>query len=88
MKMPHDSWADYYDLVFSDIDRDYTKLTLDTIKSILPDGGTIIDFGAGTGRISIPLAKNGYSVTAIEQSKRNGARYGCQVNTARCTFEY
>lgn len=32
--------------------------------------GTILDFGAGTGRLSIPLAQNGYHVIAIEQSHK------------------
>ena len=29
---------------------------------------TIIDFGAGTGRISLPLSEKGYCVTAVEPS--------------------
>ena len=66
--MPHDTWADYYDSIFDDLDRDYTEKTLTVIKSILPEGGDIIDFGAGTGRISIALRKMGFSIRAIEQS--------------------
>lgn len=45
-----------------------TDETLKVINEILPSG-RIIDFGAGTGRLAIPLTQNGYDVVAIEQSK-------------------
>ena len=33
--------------------------------------GPVIDFGAGTGRLSIALARAGYSVTAVDVSRRS-----------------
>lgn len=35
----------------------------------IPDGGTVIDFGCGDGRLSIPLAELGFSVLAIDSSE-------------------
>ena len=44
-----------------------TQNNLSKIKNIALNG-KILDFGAGTGRISIPLATDGYEVTAIDCS--------------------
>ena len=35
----------------------------------LRDDGTVIDIGAGVGRFAIPLAQEGFSVTAVEPNK-------------------
>jgi 2-polyprenyl-3-methyl-5-hydroxy-6-metoxy-1,4-benzoquinol methylase len=71
MTQPHDSWAPYYDYVyertFGSFYHDLTRDTIGIIKEILPEG-EIIDFGAGTGRLSLPLAEQGYSVVAVEKS--------------------
>jgi SAM-dependent methyltransferase len=68
----HDNWAIYYDYVY---ERTYgpaysqfTDLTLSAIKDILGSKRSILDFGAGTGRLCIPLKQAGYEVTAIEKS--------------------
>jgi SAM-dependent methyltransferase len=34
------------------------------------EGGPIVEWGAGTGRLAIPLAEAGFEVTAVELSKR------------------
>ena len=71
MKQPHDDWGSYYDFVyeqtFGDFYKNLTNETLKAIKQIL-NQGTIIDFGAGTGRLAIPLTEQGYSVIAIDKS--------------------
>jgi 2-polyprenyl-3-methyl-5-hydroxy-6-metoxy-1,4-benzoquinol methylase len=41
---------------------------LDRLKGVQIDG-PIVDFGAGTGRLSIALAKEGYSVLAVDISE-------------------
>ena len=71
MSKPHDTSANYYDFVF---ERRYleglpalTRKNLKKIQEFAPNG-KILDFGAGTGRISIPLAKDGYKVTAVDCS--------------------
>ncbi|MBM3163980.1 MAG: class I SAM-dependent methyltransferase [Bacteroidetes bacterium] len=76
-QQPHDSWAQYYDFVYQKTygefyDR-FNELTLQTIQKILPYKGSILDFGAGTGRLSIPLTQLGYHVTAVEKSTNMAA---------------
>ena len=73
MKIAHDSWADVYDLVYEEsFGSFYSNLTFQTLKTIeglAPVGCEILDIGAGTGRLSIPLSEKGYLVTAIEPSE-------------------
>jgi 2-polyprenyl-3-methyl-5-hydroxy-6-metoxy-1,4-benzoquinol methylase len=69
----HNNWAKYYDFVYEKtygyFYEHFTNETLNTIEQIIPNG-KIIDFGAGTGRLSIPLARKGYEVIAIEKSRK------------------
>ena len=70
---PHDSWSKVYDQVyqasFGQMYEDLTKVTLDFVKAHSPKGSRVLDVGAGTGRMSIPLSKLGYQVTAVDASK-------------------
>jgi SAM-dependent methyltransferase len=38
------------------------------IASVVPAGGSILELGAGVGRVTHPLVKLGYSVTAVDNS--------------------
>lgn len=38
------------------------------VAEIAPEGSKILDFGAGNGRVAIPLAKLGYNVLAVDSS--------------------
>jgi len=71
MKQPHDNWGTFYDFVYAQtFGSFYSNLTIETlnvINQILPSG-TILDFGAGTGRLSFPLSNQGYKVIAVERS--------------------
>ena len=71
MRQAHDNWGAYYDFVyeqtFGSLYNNLTTETLMVINQILPKG-TILDFGAGTGRLSFPLAEQGYNVIAVEKS--------------------
>jgi SAM-dependent methyltransferase len=71
MNQPHDNWAKYYDFVYQNALGDFydnvTNKTLNVINELLPEG-KVIDYGAGTGRIAIPLKKQGYEVIAVERS--------------------
>jgi len=68
----HDSWAEVYDDIYrenygSSYQR-LTRITLAAIRAQTDPPARIVDFGAGTGRLSLPLASEGYSVTAVEPS--------------------
>lgn len=69
---PHDAWAECYDcvykLTFGELYQSFTRLTLDQIGRLAEPPARIIDFGAGTGRLAVPLAQMGYQVTAVELS--------------------
>ena len=45
--------------------------TMNYIRRFANDGAKILEIGAGTGRQSIALAKEGYEVTAIELVEHN-----------------
>ena len=71
--IPHDSWASEYDILFNEsfgmFLQQLTELTVETITSLKPTPANVLDVGAGTGRLSIPLAEIGYSVTAVDPSE-------------------
>ena len=92
----HDASGTYHDFVFQQtFEKLYNELTIETLKQInqiLPTG-TIIDYGAGTGRLSIPLSNQGYKVIAVEKSigmidefreKLNGPNHGIDLH--HCTI--
>ena len=47
------------------------RTTMEYIHRLIPEGARILEVGAGTGRYSITLAKEGYEVTAIELLENN-----------------
>jgi 2-polyprenyl-3-methyl-5-hydroxy-6-metoxy-1,4-benzoquinol methylase len=69
-EQPHSSWAEVYDIAYQhSFGGCYDRLTDATVEWIggrLPPPASIVDFGAGTGRLSIPLSRMGYAVTAVE----------------------
>lgn len=71
-RVPHDVWARHYDLVlertFGSAYREFTERTLAEVRSRARPPAKIVDFGAGTGRLAIPLAAEGYRVTAVDPS--------------------
>ena len=36
------------------------------VASGIPDGGTVLEIGCGTGQLTVPLAKRGFGITAVE----------------------
>lgn len=42
--------------------------TTGIVQRLADEGGSVLDIGAGTGRASIPLARLGHPVTAVEKS--------------------
>lgn len=65
---------EYYD---SSVDQEHTRLERHPIErdvtwryldTFLPTGGSILDVGAATGAYTIPLARRGFHVTAVDFS--------------------
>lgn len=69
---PHSSWAQVYDLAYErSFGRLYSDLSDETIRLVrdrVPPPAKVVDFGAGTGRLSIPLSEGGYDVVAVDPS--------------------
>jgi 2-polyprenyl-3-methyl-5-hydroxy-6-metoxy-1,4-benzoquinol methylase len=67
---PHSSWAEVYDLAyeqsFGEFYRQLTDVTVQVIAERAHPPARIVDFGAGTGRLSIPLADLGFDVVAVD----------------------
>jgi SAM-dependent methyltransferase len=67
---PHASWAEVYDAAYEQaFGGVYETLTVNTIAAVrrkCPPPAALVDFGAGTGRLAVPLAVQGYTVTAVE----------------------
>ena len=87
----YDSWAKYYDFVN---DRSFgvyldtlTDRTLSYIYKLVPKTAKILDLGAGTGRLSIPLVDCGHRVTAIELSSHMAAELAEKAEIAQSRVE-
>lgn len=74
MSLPHDGWAEHYERVmhlsFGDTYAELTSVALDEIRARVPPPARVVDFGAGTGRLAVPLAREGYRVTAVDPSEK------------------
>lgn len=68
--LPHAGWAEVYDTVyeteFGGFYQALTELTVDVVARRLEPDARVVDFGAGTGRLAIPLARRGFRVTAVD----------------------
>lgn len=67
-----DTWDDFEARYFDAQFAATTKLSLaedvDAYLRCLPDGATVVDLLAGTGRVSLPLARAGHRVLAVDRS--------------------
>jgi SAM-dependent methyltransferase len=95
-RIMHDSWARYYDFIydqcFGDVFQHITEETLALIRRVQAAPARILDLGAGTGRLAIPLAREGYAITAIDASEgmadvlaSRARSYGLLRTDWRCT---
>jgi SAM-dependent methyltransferase len=68
----HDAWAEVYDLVYAEefgaLLEGLTDRTLELVCILAKPPAAVVEFGAGTGRLAIPLASVGYRVVAVEPS--------------------
>lgn len=84
---PFDDWADIYDAVYADLTHDvdfYVELARGS-------GGPVLELGCGTGRISLPIAREGIAVTGIDISPRMievaQAKAAKRGLSERCVFQ-
>ena len=61
--------------------------TMHYIHALLPEGAKVLEVGAGTGRYSVALAKEGCDVSAVELVERNlGHHRTIRRRVGRCLF--
>lgn len=61
---PYDAWAEIYDSVFSYVVEDIPFYVEESTRA----GGSVLELGCGTGRVSIPIAQAGIDVVGIDSS--------------------
>ena len=61
---PYDAWAEIYDSVFSYVVDDIPFYVEESSRA----GGTVLELGCGTGRVSIPIAQAGIDIVGIDSS--------------------
>jgi len=65
-----ENYAEFYDLIYHDKDYHGEANYIDSlIKKYLPMASTILEFGCGTGKHAMLLAKKGYGICGIDLSK-------------------
>jgi 2-polyprenyl-3-methyl-5-hydroxy-6-metoxy-1,4-benzoquinol methylase len=97
--LPHDTWAEYYDFVYERTYgphyTDFNRRSINAISGLMGPGiRTILDYGTGTGRLSIPLAQAGHDVIAVEQSltmlnmlRRKALDLNLTIQTENCKIQ-
>ena len=70
--VPHDSWANSYDQLFEASFGSHlvnlTDLTMEVVLELSEPTESILDIGAGTGRMSLPLIESHFYVSALDPS--------------------
>jgi len=67
---PYEWPADLYERATrAAVSSDATWPTLDRIAALSGPGGSVLDVGAGSGRVAIPLARRRHRVTVVERNE-------------------
>ena len=87
----HRSWARHYDTIsrlsFEDFYEDFTEFTLQELLQDLTPPARILDVGCGTGRLTLPLALRGFSVTGVDASAPMLAQLQEKADLLECPVE-
>jgi SAM-dependent methyltransferase len=75
---PADMWSRLRPLGTGAARSPTTRVALD----LLPDDGSLLDVGAGTGRASLPVAEAGHPLTAVERNPGMAAALRRELETA------
>ncbi|MEG0979241.1 MAG: class I SAM-dependent methyltransferase [Oscillospiraceae bacterium] len=68
--MSYCDFAEFYDILTEDIDyKSQAKYLLDLLFENGVSGGILLDLACGTASLSIPLAKAGFDVVAVDESE-------------------
>ncbi len=83
---PYEWPAELWERLRAATEEEPESVTASIVRDLVPDGGTVLDVGAGTGRASLPLAREGYRLTVVERDpgmiaglRRQTARWGVDV---------
>lgn len=86
MPSGYDCWAELYDSLYeAAFGHAYQALTrqhLEMLQPLLGESGHLLDVGAGTGRLSVPVAEQGHRVSAVEPSSGMLARLEAKARQA------
>ena len=63
MTMDYESWAEWYDIFYSTADNADIEFYHGICNA---SGGPILEIGVGTGRVAIPLARQGMEVVGVD----------------------
>ena len=63
-----DRWLDLYQTKTTFKDR--LSLFIQKLRSVLPDGGRVLDFGCGPGIMTLAFAELGYDVLGIDGAEQ------------------
>ena len=60
----YDGWADAYDSIYAYVREDIPFYVQEATRS----GGTVLELGCGTGRVTLPIAQSGIDIVGLDNS--------------------
>lgn len=87
----YDSLGPYYDVIYADWASEHTGEQVAFLRWAFEQCARrpvqdLLDLGAGTGRIAIPLAEAGYRVTALDQSATMLEDLRCKLHASTASL--
>ena len=61
----YDGWAGVYDSIYAYVQEDIPFYVREAARS----GGTVLELGCGTGRVTLPIARSGVDVVGLDNSE-------------------